>query len=143
MQVRRGGEFDEYDEKTEEIHALLREMGANHKSREIAAGNLKWAKDELICVVAENNQQLPGDGVELVIEAFELITESRTALKWSYAYGYYMPCRVIRKSWPFSCSCKGRPSAFSRRFTVVLRGGLKSTRKPIFICTNLGILRMS
>ncbi|KAL8051592.1 hypothetical protein ABFX02_06G157800 [Erythranthe guttata] len=67
---------------------------ANHKSREIAAGNLKWAKDELISVVAENNQQLPEDGVELVIEAFELITESRTALKWSYAYGYYVPWRA-------------------------------------------------
>ncbi|XP_012836673.1 PREDICTED: probable E3 ubiquitin-protein ligase ARI7 [Erythranthe guttata] len=108
MQVRRGREFDEYEEKLKRYMHYYERWAAIHKSREITAGNLKWAKDERICVVAENNQQLPGDGVELVIEAFELIMESRTALKWSYAYGYYMPWRANSAKLAFFLFLKGQ-----------------------------------
>ncbi|XP_012837714.1 PREDICTED: probable E3 ubiquitin-protein ligase ARI8 [Erythranthe guttata] len=107
-QVRRGREFDEYEEKLKRYMHYYERWAAIHKSREITAGNLKWAKDERICVVAENNQQLPGDGVELVIEAFELIMESRTALKWSYAYGYYMPWRANSAKLAFFLFLKGQ-----------------------------------
>ncbi|KAL9165230.1 hypothetical protein ABFS82_06G157500 [Erythranthe guttata] len=55
----------------------------NHKSRETALDTLRRAKKKC---------RLP-----FVIDALETIVESRKVLKWSFAYGYYLPITEKKK----------------------------------------------
>ncbi|GAA0154329.1 ubiquitin-protein ligase [Lithospermum erythrorhizon] len=63
---------------------------SNHKSREKAHADLEKMQSGLIKVISETNCQ-EEHKLSFIIDAWQQIIECRRVLKWTYAYGYYLP----------------------------------------------------
>ncbi|KAK4403971.1 putative E3 ubiquitin-protein ligase ARI8 [Sesamum angolense] len=63
---------------------------SNHKSWQTALADLEWLRNERIKKLA-NVQAEPEALLQFVLDAWIQIAECRLILKWTYAYGYYMP----------------------------------------------------
>ncbi|KAL9165060.1 hypothetical protein ABFS82_06G146600 [Erythranthe guttata] len=84
-------EYEDRDQEANTYYAFhYQKWASNHESRETAMKNLRRVKNGLIQNVADFELQF-------VIEALEQIVESRRVLKWSFAYGYYLPSTETRK----------------------------------------------
>lgn len=64
-------------------------FAANHKSSEIARGDLVRARNEHLPKLSKE-QDMPETELEFVMEAWDQIVECRRVLKWSYVFGYYL-----------------------------------------------------
>ncbi|GAA0151096.1 ubiquitin-protein ligase [Lithospermum erythrorhizon] len=65
-------------------------FASNDKSREKARSDLAKMQNGLLKVISEKNWQEELN-LAFIIEAWEQIIECRRVLKWTYAYGYYLP----------------------------------------------------
>ncbi|KAL0452078.1 UNVERIFIED_CONTAM: putative E3 ubiquitin-protein ligase ARI8 [Sesamum latifolium] len=63
---------------------------SNHKSMQTALADLEWLRTARIRKLA-NVQAEPEALLQFVLEAWIQIADCRLILKWTYAYGYYMP----------------------------------------------------
>ncbi|CAI0465475.1 unnamed protein product [Linum tenue] len=62
----------------------------NEKSRQIAVNDLKNVRTNVVSEIA-GALGLNVSQLDFLIEAWEQIVECRRVLKWTYAYGYYLP----------------------------------------------------
>ncbi|KAH0724216.1 hypothetical protein KY284_000081 [Solanum tuberosum] len=70
---------------------------SNGKSKEKALNDLKKMKDEGLKKLSDDNSILEKE-LEFIIEAWEQIVECRRVLKWTYAYGFYLPKEEVAKT---------------------------------------------
>lgn len=63
---------------------------SNHKSREKARSDLEKMQSGLLKVISEKVRHEEFK-LSFIIEAWQQIIECRRVLKWTYAYGYYLP----------------------------------------------------
>ncbi|PWA77882.1 zinc finger, RanBP2-type [Artemisia annua] len=69
---------------------------ANHSSREKALDELNKMQTEHIAKFGQT-QVLPETYFDFIIDAWRQIIECRRLLKWTYAYGYYLPDQELVK----------------------------------------------
>ncbi|XP_055815357.1 probable E3 ubiquitin-protein ligase ARI8 [Solanum dulcamara] len=70
---------------------------SNGKSKEKALNDLKKMKDEGLKQFRDNHSILEKE-LEFIIEAWEQIVECRRVLKWTYAYGFFLPKEEVAKT---------------------------------------------
>ncbi|CAL1396216.1 unnamed protein product [Linum trigynum] len=63
---------------------------ANEKSRQIAIRDLKDVRENVVSEIGRVHRQNHSQ-LMFLTEAWEQIVECRRVLKWTYAYGYYLP----------------------------------------------------
>uniref|UniRef100_A0A2P2NHI9 RBR-type E3 ubiquitin transferase n=1 Tax=Rhizophora mucronata TaxID=61149 RepID=A0A2P2NHI9_RHIMU len=76
---------------------------ANERSRQIALEDLRKVQDKHIEEIACKFQQ-PASQLTFLAEAWQQIVECRRVLKWTYAYGYYLPGNNLAKKQLFEYS---------------------------------------
>lgn len=67
---------------------------SNHKSMEKARADLHKAKTETL---EEVKEKLGLKDIDFIVDAWLQIVECRRVLKWTYAYGYYLPEEETKK----------------------------------------------
>ncbi|KAK9082752.1 hypothetical protein Scep_029223 [Stephania cephalantha] len=89
----------------------------NQQSRQKALADLHQMRTVQLDVLSEKQCQ-PGSLLKFITEAWEQIVECRRVLKWTYAYGYYLPEREHAK----------------RRFFEYLQGEAESGLERLHQC---------
>ncbi|CAI0465473.1 unnamed protein product [Linum tenue] len=69
---------------------------ANEKSRQIAIRDLKDVRENVVSEIGRVHRQNHSQ-LMFLTEAWVQIVECRRVLKWTYAYGYYLPIREAAK----------------------------------------------
>lgn len=95
--ARQEGVYDE-DEKRRKLARILLERythyyerwATNQSSRQKALADLEEMQDVHIEKLSDKQCQ-PESQLKFIIEAWQQIVECRRVLKWTYAYGYYIP----------------------------------------------------
>ncbi|CAN0872837.1 Probable E3 ubiquitin-protein ligase ARI7 [Linum grandiflorum] len=100
------GSCNGYNEKNDVYTSIRKELkryqhyyerwAANEKSRKIAMRDLEHVRENVVSAISNIHHQ---DYSQLMFltEAWEQIVECRRVLKWTYAYGYYLPTKETAK----------------------------------------------
>ncbi|KAF9612153.1 hypothetical protein IFM89_038341 [Coptis chinensis] len=95
--AKREGEYDEEEKRREMAKSIIEKYThyyerweANNKSRTKAVADLHQAETVLINNIHDGQHESEGQ-VKFITEAWAQIIECRRVLKWTYAYGYYLP----------------------------------------------------
>ncbi|KAF9612152.1 hypothetical protein IFM89_038340 [Coptis chinensis] len=91
------GEYDEEEKRREMAKSIIEKYThyyerweANHKSRTKAVADLHQAETVHINNIRDGHHESEVQ-VKFITEAWAQIIECRRVLKWTYAYGYYLP----------------------------------------------------